>query len=167
MSARLKICYGPGCSRAEAGLLVNTLVPLRHDMTIAIKKHDFADALGLGDTDEDTPFEMNGPSFTQKVTMTETYDHFTVKPYYGWKKNPVLEFSYTVTLRGVSKRGCGCYEVDLTQDADGVAINEPSSFFHRFRNPFRGLFRRKPINIHIPTVKQGKGDEPLLIVLGA
>ena len=129
--------------------LLKKTVAVRPDMTVVMKKQEVADALGLGETSAEEPFEMPQPMFQQYVQMTEDYDFYYIKPKEGgWVRQPTLNFFVEVTkvcasralktwilmLRapdqslcvpwqgGVSRVALGSYTVDLTRDVEGVAV---------------------------------------------
>ena len=86
---------------SKDAVLTTTTLKLGDDGTIAMKKQDIADAVGLGDTTPDCPFEGPDPKFQQFVTVHETFDHYYIKPTAGWGKQNTLDFY--VTIRNVSR----------------------------------------------------------------
>ena len=86
----------PQLSCKEPHLLKKT-VAVRPDMTVVMKKQEVANALCLGDTSVEEPFEGPEPMFQQYVQVTEDYDFYYIKPMKGWLHQPTLNFFVEVT----------------------------------------------------------------------
>ena len=153
---------------APAEALLTKTVALRVDQTVAWSKQEVADAVGFCATEENEPFECEFPMFKQFVKVSETYDHYLIKPRKGWKKQPTLCFFTEIRKCGETKLVVGTYEVDLTRDAEGVAIiadkcSCPIARLMRAKLPRFGCsFSRCKKGANAPTQSGTKG-EPLLI----
>lgn len=155
-------------------VILSKVVALRTDMTVAWSKQEVADAVGLGVTSEKEGFECEFPIFKQFVKVNETFDHYLIKPQKGWKKTPTLNFCTEIRKGGETRLVVGTYVVDLSRDAEGVAIipEKCSCCCARLlRAPKLPLFRwplsgccKKGNTTSSASAANGTNTEPFLVI---
>ena len=155
-------------------VILSKVVALRTDMTVAWSKQEVADAVGLGVTSEKEGFECDFPSFKQFVKVNETFDHYLIKPQKGWKKTPTLNFYTEIRKGGETRRVVGTYVVDLSRDAEGVAIIPEkcscccarllrAAKLPHFRWPFSGCCKKGNTSSSASAAIRTK-SEPFLVI---
>lgn len=124
----------PCCDGAE--LLLEQTLPIGKDGRVVLQKQLLADSVSLGETTEDSPFSMAHPLFNQYVRVTDDKEAYYVVPRKGWKREPVLELSFTVANSGLSQSAVGTIVLSTPRTAhnDDKATGCLGLLWRKWRN---------------------------------